>query len=216
MDIKRITGAAAVILTAALAIVLVFTCTIWGSEKTSEVFAEADPHELKDPVRVSDDKVTWDCVWLGSYPQSDENGETKEPIKWRVLDVNGNDAFLLADQILDNQIYHNGDEGGTWENCTFRSWLNNEFYDAAFSSSEKSAVKTVTVPCVDSYFTDEKDTLDKIFILSWDEVANPSYGFLADAGEWDAARRAKNTAYASAQGAYTVTTSSSVADGNGP
>ena len=35
---------------------------------------------LKNPSTDKDGVVTWDCVYFGSYPQSDATGKTKEPI----------------------------------------------------------------------------------------------------------------------------------------
>lgn len=61
---------------------------------------------LNNPRIGSDDVVTWDCVWFGRYPQSDAKGQKKDPVKWRVLFVEGNDAFLIADQNLDVQKYN--------------------------------------------------------------------------------------------------------------
>ena len=59
---------------------------------------------LSNPV-VCDGVSTWDCIYFGNYWQNDTNGDgkadqndEKEPIKWRVLSVDGDDAFLLADQ----------------------------------------------------------------------------------------------------------------------
>lgn len=43
-------------------------------------------------------------VYFGNYQQSDATGQTKEPVKWRVLANNENangSLFLLADQNLD-------------------------------------------------------------------------------------------------------------------
>ena len=54
--------------------------------------------------QISDEGIIfWDCIYFGSYYQNDSS--TKEPILWRVLSVNGNDAFLLADQNLDCYPY---------------------------------------------------------------------------------------------------------------
>ena len=141
-----------------------------------------NPRIVKDSSMDAGQKVTWDCVYFGSYPQSevtskdgsiynalknatgwDENnditiGGTKyrrlkgedatyatsassfyynwndsyktyhyfkyEPIKWRVLNRNGNDALLLADVALDDQEYNTYYEDVTWETSSMRSWLN--------------------------------------------------------------------------------------------
>ena len=47
-----------------------------------------------------------------------------EPIKWRVLSVDGNDALLLADVALDDQKYNLNFKSVTWATSSIRSWLN--------------------------------------------------------------------------------------------
>lgn len=64
----------------------------------------ATSYGISNPVTDSEGVTTWDCIWFGNYWQNNET--TKEPIKWRVLSVDGNDAFLLADQNLDCQPYN--------------------------------------------------------------------------------------------------------------
>ena len=107
--------------------------------------------------------TTWDCVYLGHYYQSNNN--SKDQIKWRVLSVNGNDAFLLADQCLDCKPYNDTDSGATWSECSLRSWLNSTFYNAAFNSSEKGAIKSSTV--INNV---GENTKDWIYLLSNEEV----------------------------------------------
>ena len=167
---------------------------------------------LKNPSTDKDGVVTWDCVYFGSYPQSDATGKTKEPIKWRVLSVNGNDAFLVADRNLDVRWYNDDARHVTWENCTMRSWLNgygsdsnkskidysdNNFISRAFTSSEQEAILSTTVQTADNSTEGTvggNDTTDKIFLLSYDEVVNPEYGF--SSSDWpDEARQRRETAY---------------------
>ena len=47
----------------------------------------------------ADLKTIWDCVYFGSYPQSDSTGVSTEPIKWRVLSVNDNDASYPSEML---------------------------------------------------------------------------------------------------------------------
>ena len=137
--------------------------------------------------------VTYDCVWFGSYRQSDAKGAKKTPIKWRVLSVNGKDAFLVSDKILDMKsydIFAGGNETDTypWETCTMRSWLNGydstvnrgktdysgeSFIDTAFTDAEKKAIKTTQVKEKESDGS-LSVTEDKVFLLSKDEVVNPA------------------------------------------
>ena len=205
-----------------------------------DVFITEDGATVGNPRNDGKGNVVWDCVYFGNYWQEDTNGDgeadtsdAKQPIKWRVLNVNGNDAFLLADMNLDckpyNYIYT---RGITWETCTLRSWLNgygsssnsygtnfnySNFIDTAFNLSEQSAIKTTTVVNADNSAYDIEggnNTLDKIYLLSLDEVENGAYGFSTDLDEYGESR-SKNTAYAKQQGAYTYTESDSKYDGNG-
>lgn len=91
---------------------------------------QAANYGISNP-RVSDGVSTWDCIYFGNYWQNDTNGDgtadkndAKTPIKWRVLSVNGDDAFLVSDKNLDVQKYNTEYEDVTWETCTMRSWLN--------------------------------------------------------------------------------------------
>ena len=150
---------------------------------------------LKNPSIGSNGVATWDCVYFGRYPQSDATGKKSDPIKWRVLSVNGNDAFLMADCNLDVQKYHDKQAEVTWETCTVRSWLNgygsgsnassvdyskSNFINKAFTASEQSVI--LSTPVTSMYKIDDKEAgtknvTDKIFLLSFEEVTNPAYGF---------------------------------------
>ena len=149
-------------------------------------------------------KATWDCVWFGNYWQEDTNGDgradqkdEKKPIRWRVLSVKGDDAFLLADQNLDCQKYNESWTDVTWETCTLRRWLNGTFMSAAFSDEEKSMISTVMVYADKNsdYSTDPGNTTqDQIFLLSITK-ANKYFSSNSE-------RQCKATAYAEAQGVY--------------
>lgn len=84
----------------------------------------AKTHILSNPTKDTTGNTIWDCVYFGNYYQNDVEGKYKEPIKWRVLKVDGNDAFLLADKGLDVKPWHESGDGVDWETCTLRSWLN--------------------------------------------------------------------------------------------
>lgn len=173
---------------------------------------------LSNPRTDSNGVVTWDCVYFGNYPQSDATGQMKEPIKWRVLSVDGNDAFLVADQNLDVESYNASYESATWETCTMRSWLNgygsssnvagadytsNNFLNRAFTITEQNAIINTIVVTDDNpnYGTDGgNDTNDKVFLLSYNEVTNPEYGFSSDYGDCDNARLRKNTEFVAGGG----------------
>ncbi len=138
-----------------------------------------------------------------------------EPIKWRVLSVNGDDAFLLANQNLDVKPYNEEWTNVTWETCTLHTWLNSTFLLTAFTSAEQSAIKNTTVINDDLYYGTEggKNTIDQVYLLSIAEASNTAYGFNGDFETDSETREAKNTAYARARGAWSST--STVYEGNG-
>ncbi|MBR1866598.1 MAG: hypothetical protein IJ801_08835, partial [Lachnospiraceae bacterium] len=162
--------------------------------------------------------VTWDCVYFGRYAQSDAKGTRKEAIKWRVLSVNGNDAFLVADKNLDVAYYHDQWVNISWEKSTIRSWLNgygysnnastrdyrsSNFLNRAFSVTEQGVILTTDVKNANNpkYSTSAgNDTKDKVFLLSYSDVTNSAYGFATDPGADDPARERVNTAYVAAGG----------------
>ena len=122
--------------------------------------------------------TTWDCVYFGNYYQ---NSTTfKVPIKWRVLSVEGDDAFLLADKNLDVQPYNEENAVVTWETCTLRKWLNGTFLDMAFTAEEQAAIKDTTVVNDDNPTHNTEggvETTDKVYLLSIAEAGNTAYGF---------------------------------------
>ena len=73
----------------------------------------------------------------------------------------------------------------TWEDCSLRKWLNEDFYNAAFSISEKNLIPVVTLENDDHpmLHTDGgNDTEDKVFCLSLEETEKYF-------GEYDKAER---------------------------
>ena len=145
-----------------------------------------------------------EIIRFGSYEQDNITSNGKEPIEWIVLSNNGSELFVVSKYSLDWKSYNEEWTNITWENCTLRKWLNNEFLNAAFSSSEQSLIKTVTLknnanPYYGTY--GGNDTKDKVFLLSLDDMVNTEYGFSSDYKEYDVARRCAATDYAIAQGA---------------
>ncbi len=163
---------------------------------------------------------TWDCVYFGHYWQSDTNDDgiadqedAKEPILWRVLSVNGDDAFLLAERNLELKKYN--DQGGevTWETSMMRSWLNgydghanqcgidytdDNFLDNAFSPSEQAAIRETNVENRDNWIYKTEggnDTTDKVYLLSMLEAVTEEYGFYTQENVYTDTRRAGDTDY---------------------
>lgn len=147
-----------------------------------------------------------------------------ETIDWRVLDPNT--GLVMCETIIDSQPYSNtiyyknyeyfNDSAYTnyandYETSSIRQWLNNEFYNTAFTNIEKKEIVITTLnnngSCTlegssgyEKY--DSKPTNDKVFLLSWDEVQNSDFGFSAEGRDNDVARIAYGSDYAKSQGLY--------------
>ncbi len=162
--------------------------------------------KIEEP-KINDGITTWDCIYFGNYNQTAtfEN----EPITWRVLSVDGNDAFLMSDKNLDCKQYNKEYAMVTWEDCTLRNWLNNEFINSAFTSEEQQSIITTNV--INDGDWRPNTTLDKVYLLSLDEVNNATYGFGSGASYNNRIRGVKNTDYAKMNNVYT----SEKSDSNG-
>ena len=156
----------------------------------------------------------------------DDNGYTVnniyyfkyEPLKWQVLDPKT--GLVLSKSIIDSQPFNNTvyyDDTvhyfvGFWcdaththyaceyETSSIKKWLNTNFFDTAFNSEEKKSVLTTTVKNDGDYYMNKPiDTIDKVFLLSFEESCNDEYGFSLK-NEQTPLRQATGTAYKTIQG----------------
>ena len=115
-----------------------------------------------------------DIITFGAYEQDNKTANGKEEIEWKVLEKDQNGKMLLISRYaLDCRHYHSKNEKVTWETSDIRSWLNNDFYNTAFTKSQRAKIKTTTLENRDNadYNTDGgNDTKDKVFLLSIDEA----------------------------------------------
>jgi tetratricopeptide (TPR) repeat protein len=138
-----------------------------------------------------------DIVTFGNYEQDSITADGKEAITWRVLSVKDGKALLLSEKNLDCKPYNKEYTAVTWETCTLRAWLNNEFINDAFTQGEKDSIaqSAITNSKNLNYGTDGGNTtLDKVFLLSIEEAEQ----YLASVE----LQKAANTAYAVQNGAY--------------
>ena len=145
-----------------------------------------------------------------------------EPISWRILDPD--DGLIMTEKIMDSQAYNNYiiSSGGTYYryysdpefnnyandyyHSSIRQWLNNDFYNTAFTPSQANNIrKDVTINNDYIYGSSSPEynsqpSKDKIFILSYDEVKTSAYGFSSNPSDHDIARQTNGTDYAKSQG----------------
>lgn len=96
-----------------------------------------------------------------------------EAISWRVLDYEDGNYFVIAENSLKSIKYNETEADVTWETCTLRSWLNNDFYNEAFSQEEQNHIVLTNVvadPNTHVSSSAGNDTQEKIYVLSVNEA----------------------------------------------
>ena len=113
-----------------------------------------------------------DIVTFGNYEQDNNTANGKEPIEWIILDKREDGSLVLMSKYaLDSKQYNTQDTSVTWETCTLRKWLNEDFYNAAFSTQEQAKIVPVTIENED----------------------NPDYGTTGGKATQDSIRKSPNT-----------------------
>jgi neutral ceramidase len=134
---------------------------------------------------------------FGHYPQSDPTGAKADPLNWRLLDIQGDKAILLADAQLDSiQFNSQVSDGNDYVRSNLRAWLNSRggrdfhgdaagFYNVAFSDAEKAkiiptrlnqpagppfAANTPETVSPRTYTTAPMDIQDPVWALSGEEA----------------------------------------------
>ena len=135
-----------------------------------------------------------------------------EPIVWNVLNNNSGEYYIVSSVLLDAHCYYNSTSTRTIDEQTvyannykysdIRTWLNEDFYNSAFALGN-SHIQTTTVD--NSAATTDKtsnkyacaNTQDKVFLPSYQDYINSSYGFPTQES-----RCCRTTDWARARGAY--------------
>lgn len=105
-------------------------------------------------------------VTMGSYQQTENSDAAKDAIEWIVLDKKDGKALLISRCVLDIREFGDPEIGADWKNSSMRAWLNGNFYDEAFSSSEKKRIQSTDCE------TSGTVTSDKVFLLSKEEAGS--------------------------------------------
>ena len=92
---------------------------------------------------------------------------------WLVLKREKDHMLLLMKDVLEpGEQYHEESRAITWEKCTLRKWLNEDFYNT-FTPEEQARILETHLENPDNEEYETKggnDTDDKVFLLSLDEA----------------------------------------------
>ena len=144
---------------------------------------------------------------FGAYEQDNNLTNGKEPIEWIIIGKRDDGGLVLMSKFaLDATAYNTYRTDVTWETCTLRAWLNEDFYETAFSPDEKTKIAWVMIENEDNPIhatAGGRPTQDKVWLLSISEavdlvVTDRVYSYFTD----DDLRMCAPTDYAIARHAY--------------
>ena len=180
-----------------LAFALFFGCGFMAAD----VRAADEPEETKT-VTLGELEFQ-DEFYLGEFEQDNVRFNGPEALEWVVLKQVDGKTLVTTKYNIDSR--HASEEKGavTWENCTLRTWMNDEFYNSAFSDEEKAAILEETIDNSDDNFWTNADsgegTTDRVFAISYAEYIDILEETLCDFRFF----AAKPTKYCHAAGADT-------------
>ena len=151
--------------------------------------AESERHEVEEVDSITGDTSVGDYVLYGTYEQDNNLENGKEPLEWIVLDKYENSYLLITAEVIDEVCYNDEWDVTSWQSCSLRSWLNEEFIEEAFTEAQTSQISYTEHTDVDGNYTS-----DQVFILSPWELEN----YFSSNSD----RTAGATDYAEARGVY--------------
>lgn len=77
---------------------------------------------------------------MGTYEQDGITESGSEEIQWIVLDRQETKLLLISQYILENLTYHTEDAHVNWQTCDLNGWLNDRFYETAFTPEEQKQI----------------------------------------------------------------------------
>ncbi len=140
-------------------------------EEKDDTNDNSEPEPDKDSQ--SDVISVGDQIIFGSYEQDNDTTDGKEVIEWIVLAKESDRMLVISKYGLDAKAYNDESRIKTWEDSTIRKWLNDDFFNEAFSYIERERIQNTKVIAEDNpqYGTKAgNDTEDKIFLLSISEA----------------------------------------------
>ena len=82
-----------------------------------------------------------DVIKFGSYEQDGDILNGKEPIEWRVLEVEGDRAYVVSQKALDARAFNeDADDGNDWDSSDLKAWLEEDFASQAFTDDEMNEI----------------------------------------------------------------------------
>lgn len=156
-----------------------------GPDPTPEPDPTPDPDEERKMPNNPKQPESAEDEWTGDYVYFGNN----QKLRWKVLENDGENLLLMADANMGTRAYQDVKSlkgyDNTWEHSTLREFLNTEFLDLAFTKEEQEylQINYVKNGVTEGQIDSGADTEDKVYLLSFMELKNTSWGFYSGNGE---------------------------------
>ncbi len=127
--------------------------------------------EVAEKTTLADSVEVGDVIAFGKDIKNSANPNKK--LQWRILEKNETKCLVLSTYLTETRYRYDSSGEAVWESSDVREYLNNEYLNKAFDDSEKAFM--LDTELVNSVSTGAgsiggNNTIDKIFLLSEDEV----------------------------------------------
>lgn len=140
-----------------------------------------DPPAYTGPTSAEDSAAPVDPAIKKAYDELETvkfGNYQSEDIEWIVLEKSDKGTLLFSKYAIDYASFECTDVMKSWQTVKLRPWLNEEFFEAAFSAEEQSKILWNETPVYDTsqYYDGEVDELirepelDRVFLLNRDEL----------------------------------------------
>lgn len=145
----------------------------WTLQKTAQA-VQTSSAPTSVPTRTPHPVHEYPSMLFGKFEQDGQIDNGEEPIEWLIVEEDEKTLTLISEYILKSSQMYDKYFPITWEDCIPRRWLNDEFYESAFSDEEKAAILLSLVHTENNpeYDTDGgNDTYDHVFLPSIEEAS---------------------------------------------
>ena len=136
-------------------------------KRTSLTDAEQYKKRIENWYQNYDSRFAEHMIQFGSYEQDGNTDNGTEPLDWVVLANDGDKSLVVCNYYIAQDKFNDVDGGYigcTWQSSTVRNWLNDVFYNSAFSDTEKQKIQQTIIE------QEGNKSSDSVFLLSSQEV----------------------------------------------
>lgn len=128
----------------ALTTIFFYACSSTNKNKTQIDISDKSIVNVKKSTdtEISKERMMTNVITT-DFPKMNFGSFEGQDISWFIIAEDDDSTFLLSEYVLDNMPYNAEKSAVAWENSTLFNFLNNDFYNSAFTEEEKEMILPV-------------------------------------------------------------------------